>query len=76
MTVETVAAGRFERAWPSAAAADIGRNLDVPWFVYIVRHVFLLRRGAPVPEAPPLAALEALLPFAGCAVSGTATSPN
>jgi purine-binding chemotaxis protein CheW len=34
MTVETMAARRFERAWPSATAADIGRNLDVPWFVY------------------------------------------
>ncbi|MFN3945692.1 MAG: vgr related protein [Allosphingosinicella sp.] len=29
----------------------------------IVRHVFLLRRGHPVPNAPPLAALEAVLPL-------------
>jgi hypothetical protein len=30
----------------------------------IVRHIFLLRRGGPAPGAPPLAALEALIPFA------------
>lgn len=29
----------------------------------IVRHVFLLRRGALVPGAPPLAVLESILPF-------------
>jgi hypothetical protein len=29
----------------------------------IVRHVFLLRRGVSLPEKPPLAALEAILPF-------------
>lgn len=29
----------------------------------IVRHVFLLRRGASVPGAPPLATLESILPF-------------
>lgn len=29
----------------------------------IVRHVFLLRQGISVPGAPPLAVLEALLPF-------------
>lgn len=29
----------------------------------IVRHVFLLRRGAIVPGAPPLATLESILPF-------------
>ena len=29
----------------------------------IVRHVFLLRRGAVVPGAPPLARLESILPF-------------
>jgi hypothetical protein len=29
----------------------------------IIRHIFLLRRGADVPGAPPLADLEALLPF-------------
>lgn len=29
----------------------------------IVRHVFLLRRGAVVPGVPPLATLESLLPF-------------
>jgi hypothetical protein len=30
----------------------------------IVRHAFLLRNGVQVPAAPPLAALEAILPFA------------
>ena len=30
----------------------------------LVRHAFLLRRGALVPQAPPLAELEATLPFA------------
>ncbi|WP_084583908.1 vgr related protein [Sphingomonas azotifigens] len=35
----------------------------------IVRHVFLLRRGAIVPGAPPLASLETILPF------GTASAP-
>ncbi len=30
----------------------------------IVAHVFLMRRGYPVPAAPPLTVLEALLPFA------------
>lgn len=29
----------------------------------IVRHIFLLRRGFPAPNALPLAALEALIPF-------------
>jgi hypothetical protein len=29
----------------------------------IVRHAFLLRRGVPVPDAPPLPVLNALLPF-------------
>lgn len=29
----------------------------------IVKHVFLMRRGQPVPGKPPLAALEAILPF-------------
>jgi len=29
----------------------------------IVRHVFLMRRGRPVPGKPPLAVLEAILPF-------------
>src|SRR5262245_55203250 len=34
MTVETMAARRFERAWPSATAADVARTLDAPWFVF------------------------------------------
>lgn len=29
----------------------------------LIRHAFLLRHGATVPEAPPLAELEAILPF-------------
>ncbi|BCJ92245.1 chemotaxis protein CheW [Terrihabitans soli] len=33
MTVDTIATRRFERAWPSAAAAD-ARNPDDPWLVY------------------------------------------
>jgi len=36
---------------------------DVEQQAEIVRHVFLLRRGVVVPHAPPLAVLEALLPF-------------
>ena len=29
----------------------------------LVQHAFMLRRGATIPEAPPLAELEAILPF-------------
>ena len=47
-------------------AFDPGRPLTrygIEQQAMLVQHAFMLRRGASLPEAPPLAALEAMLPF-------------